>query len=157
KGNSVLYQWHYSAPDALSEDVADVSGMDRNPRLFVSSFASYDDLANAYAKMIAPAMAVTPRVQRLADILTIGISDRRTQAEKIYEWVSQHVRYGFIQLNLSGYVPHAADLVLENGFGDCKDHAALLAALLKAKGIDSDIVVINFGDSYALPEKPNLS
>jgi hypothetical protein len=157
RGETVLYRWRYSAPDALAEDVADVAAIDRNPRVFVSSFASYDDLARAYAKMVAPAVAVTPKVQDLADSITSGISDRRIQAEKIYDWVSHNIRYGFIQLGLSGYVPHAAEVVLQDGYGDCKDHAALLTALLKAKGIDSDMVVINLGNSYSVPEKPNLA
>ncbi len=42
--------------------------------------------------------------------------------------------------------------ILENGYGDCKDHVVLLGALLKAKGIVSVPVLINTGNRYRLPE-----
>jgi hypothetical protein len=157
RGDSIRYSWHYSAPEALAEDVSGVALIDRNPRLFISSFASYDDLGRAYAEMIAPALTVTAKVQAQADKITDGITDRRMQAEKIYEWVGQNIRYVSIQLGTGGYMPHAAEAVLENGYGDCKDHTVILAALLKAKGIVSDIVAINLGNSYKVSEVPTLA
>ena len=42
--------------------------------------------------------------------------------------------------------------IVKNKFGDCKDHAILMAALLAAKGIASEQVLINLGDVYTLPE-----
>ena len=156
QGDSTHYSWHYAAPDALAEDVSGVALSDRNPRVTFSSFASYDQLGRAYADMIAPALAVTPKVQTFADKLTDGIADRRGQAEKIYQWVSENIRYVSVQLGVGGYMPHAAEAVLENGYGDCKDHAVLLAALLKAKGIDSDIVAINASNSYKVADAPSL-
>jgi hypothetical protein len=157
RGNIIHYRWHYAAPNALAEDLSDISALDRNPRVFISSFASYDELGRTYAEMIAPTMAVTPKIQALADKLTAGITDRRTQAERIYEWVGQNIRYVSIQLGVGGYMPHAADAVLANGYGDCKDHTVLLATLLKAKGIDSDIVAINLGNGYTVPAVPSLA
>ena len=43
-----------------------------------------------------------------------------------------------------------------NKFGDCKDKATLMSALLAAKGIASEAVLINFGESYKLPEPPTM-
>jgi hypothetical protein len=157
RGNTVHYYWHYAAPNALGEDLADIALIDRNPRLFVSSFASYDELGRTYAEMIAPALAVTPKIQAQADRITAGITDRRKQAEMIYDWVGQNIRYVSIQLGVGGYMPHAADAVLANGYGDCKDHTVLLAALLKAKGIESDVVAINLANSYTVPAVPSFA
>jgi hypothetical protein len=46
--------------------------------------------------------------------------------------------------------------VLENRYGDCKDHAGLLEAMLAAVGIDSTGVLVNSGNAYRLPEVPTL-
>ena len=54
-------------------------------------------------------------------------------------------------------MPHDADVVIANGYGDCKDHATLFAALLQAKGIASEPVLINANNSYALPDAPTLA
>ena len=52
--------------------------------------------------------------------------------------------------------PHAADAILTDGYGDCKDHAVLYSALLKAKEISSQLVIINATNSYILPQVPQL-
>jgi len=156
-GDNVIYRWHYTAPTPLSEDVAAIAPIDREPRLFVSTFESYDELGRAYAARALPKAAVTPKVQSLADEISAGLSDRRAQAQKIYEWVSQHIRYVGIELGRGGVVPHDADTVLANGYGDCKDHVVLFSALLQAKGIESEMALINLGNSYALPEAPTLA
>jgi hypothetical protein len=88
----------------------------------------------------------------LADEITTGTSDRRDQAHRIYDWVSKHVRYVAVVLGNGGYEPHEAIKILENGYGDCKDHVVLLEALLKAKGIASVPVLIDSGNRYRAPE-----
>jgi hypothetical protein len=55
-------------------------------------------------------------------------------------------------LSVGRVVPHEAEAILHNKFGDCKDKATLMAALLAAKGIESEAVLINLGNAYTLPE-----
>jgi hypothetical protein len=88
----------------------------------------------------------------LADEITAGTSDRREQAHRIYDWVSKHIRYVAVFLGNGGYEPHEAIKILENGYGDCKDHVGLLETLLKAKGIASVPVLIDSGNRYRVPE-----
>jgi hypothetical protein len=61
-----------------------------------------------------------------------------------------------VDIGNGGIVPHDADSVLANAYGDCKDHAVLFSALLKAKGIPSETVLINLGNAYTLPGVPTL-
>ena len=107
--------------------------------------------------MAAPLIAVTPKIQAQADAITAGISDRRQQAQKLYEWVSARIRYVSVQLGRGAIVPHSAEAVLVNGYGDCKDHTVIYAALLKAKEIDSQIVLINLDNAYSLSDVPTLA
>ena len=157
KGDTIVYQWTYSAPVPLTEEVASVSPVDREPRFFASTFRTYDELGHAYAALALPKAAVTPKVKALAEETTAGVTNRRAQAQKLYEWVSRHIRYVGIELGRGRVVPHDADVVIANGYGDCKDHATLFAALLQAEGIASEPVLINAGNSYALPDAPTLA
>lgn len=59
-----------------------------------------------------------------------------------------NIRYVGIWLGNGGIVPHPAEDILQNRYGDCKDKATLLQALLAAKGIYSQQVLINLGDSF---------
>ena len=106
--------------------------------------------------MVASKIVVTPRVLAKANEITAGITDRREQARKLYEWVAGHVRYVALLFGDGGVAPHAADTILADSYGDCKDHAVLYSALLKAKGISSQPVIINATNGYFVPQVPQL-
>jgi transglutaminase-like putative cysteine protease len=156
-GDKDVYKTHYENLNPEAEDVAAIASYDRLPRYFVSTFKDYDEMGRAYAALFGPKVTVTDKVKAQADNITNGIADRREQARAIYEWVSQHVRYVGIEFGQGAIVPRDADLVLTNAYGDCKDIAVLLSALLKAKNIDSEPVLINAGNGYTLSTAPTLA
>ena len=92
----------------------------------------------------------------LADKLTAGETDAREQTRKIYEWITTHVRYLGIELGQGTIVPHNVDDILTYGYGDCKDHDVLMRALLKAKGIASQSVLLNSSNAYTLTKVPTF-
>jgi transglutaminase-like putative cysteine protease len=149
---AVTHVFTYQNPRPQVAELVALSPWDTDPQYMVSTFADHAAVATAYRAGAAEKAAVTPRVQALADQITAGISDRREKAHRIYDWVSAHIRYVAVFLGNGGYVPHGAASILENGYGDCKDHVVLLEALLKAKGIASVPVLINTGNRYRLPE-----
>lgn len=154
-GDQIVYEWRYSNLNPLPENTIALDPRDRWPRLFASSYKSYDAFARAYAILIEPKSAVTPAIQKLANDITAGQGDRRRQAEAIYNWVGRHIRYVAIEVGRGAIIPHDAGTVLANGYGDCKDHSILFSALLKAKGIPSNVVLINLGTSYSLASPPS--
>jgi hypothetical protein len=70
--------------------------------------------------------------------------------------MKKNIRYVAVYLGLGRVVPNEAASVLKNKFGDCKDKVTLMSALLSAKGIASEAVLINLGNAYTLPEPPIL-
>jgi hypothetical protein len=57
---------------------------------------------------------------------------------------AQKVNYVSVQMNVTrggGYTPHPAEQVLARNYGDCKDKAALMKALLAAAGIESYVAL----------------
>jgi hypothetical protein len=140
----------------LPEEVRAVAPVDRDPALLVSTFRSYEEMGLAYAVAALPKSVVTPEIAALADDITKGIEDRRQQAAAIDAWMKKNIRYVAVYLSLGRIVPNDAASVLRNEFGDCKDKATLMSALLAAKGIVSESVLINFGNAYTLPEPPTM-
>jgi TPR repeat protein/transglutaminase-like putative cysteine protease len=155
-GDKTVYEWRYANPNPPADVEMVLDRYDREPRLFASTFSSYEQLAAAYSALAEPKGAVTAEIRKLADTITAGVADRRKQAELIYDWVSKRIRYVAIELGDGAIVPHAAATVLANGYGDCKDHATLFAALLKAKGIAANTALINYGASYTRPGPPGF-
>jgi len=156
EGDTAIYEWRFANTDPIPENVTALDPRDRWPRLLASSFRTYDQLGSAYLALAQSKMAVTPAIQKMADQITAGTADRKKQAELIYYWVSRHIRYVALEFGSGAVVPHEASSVLANGYGDCKDHVVLFAALLKAKGIASTIALINLGYSYSLGTAPTL-
>lgn len=152
-----------------SEDLQ-VSLNDFAPHIFISSMDSQEAFAKAYQERIEPKMRVTPEVQKLADEITkdikspqetsnvSNIKDRQAiqqdQARALYNWVSRNIRYVGIFLGDGGIIPHDANSIIKNRYGDCKDHNALLIALLAAKGIKASSALINSSNAYTLPKYP---
>lgn len=156
-GAKVTYSWHYAAPNPVKEEASTLSPLDHMPRFFVSSFKDYAQLGRAYAALKEPKRIVTPKIRALADEITTGISDPKAQTEKLYEWVSEHIRYVAIELGTGSFVPHDVDAIVGNGYGDCKDHDLLLQALLKAKGIEAQSILINGDSSYEVTSVPTFT
>jgi transglutaminase-like putative cysteine protease len=150
------YQWQYVGGDNERIEADSVSYLDYGKRLAVSTFADYAAFARAYdARAKAKAQGV-PAIAALARKLTAGLATPRAKALALSDWVRRHIRYVGVYIGPGGVVPHAADTVLENRYGDCKDHASLLGALLAEAGIDSSAALINSGNAYRLPRTPTL-
>jgi len=148
----VTHTFRFSNPRPPVGEPTALSSWDTEPYYIISTFLDYPAVVTAYRQLAAGKAAVTPRIQALADEITTETSDRREQAHRIYDWVSKHIRYVGVILGNGGYEPHEASKILENGYGDCKDHVVLLEALLKAKDIVSMPVLINSGNRYRAPE-----
>jgi len=146
--------WHWQWRNAVVAAPDDVLPEDEQPHLLVTSFKDFGALAAAYAARALPQAAVTPKIQAEADALTQGLTRPDEQARALYAWVAHNIRYAGNCIGVGSVVPHAAEMVLDNRLGDCKDHTALLGALLAAKGIASTPVLVNSGGRYVAPELP---
>jgi tetratricopeptide (TPR) repeat protein len=158
KGEHTTYNWRYIQPPTRPKPQRSaIDRPERVPHFIASTFKSYEEFGRAYAKAIEVKANVTPKIQELADRITSGESNRRAQAQKIYEWVTHNTRYVSIALGLGNVIPRDAQAVLDSGYGDCKDYAILLKSLLAAKGIVGEIALINIGANYQLSKAPALT
>ncbi len=101
---------------------------------------------------------VTPEIRAKAAQLTAGGATPLARIAAIGAFVQQ-THYISVQMNLTrggGYIPHRAADVLAKNYGDCKDKANLMKALLAAAGIESHLVAIYSGArEYVRPEWPS--
>ena len=108
-------------------------------------------LSGLHDSQAAPDAAITEKVKQL----TVGA---KTELEKIHAigHYVQNIRYISIQIGLNrggGMRPHTAAEVFAKSYGDCKDKANLMRAMLKVLGIEAYPVAIYSGDpTYVRPE-----
>jgi transglutaminase-like putative cysteine protease len=151
--------FHYlHAPKVVApaKEVAILGAFDRLPRFAVSTFRDWDEFGKAYASVFLPHAQVTPGVAAMAATITEGVTNKREQARLLFEWVRDHIRYIPIPLEESRPIPNDAERVMTKLYGDDKDHVVLMYALLAARGIPAEIVLLNASDSATISDAPNL-
>jgi transglutaminase-like putative cysteine protease len=146
------WHWTYTDAKAILPEPGSVIPESFSPYVAASTLETWPQLADTYMVGSKPAAKVTPAVQKLADEITSGMTDKRQQAEAIYRWVSTQIRYVAIAMGTGGYVPHQAEEIIAARYGDCKDKTTLLTALLNAKGIRAMPVLIHTAATFKLPD-----
>lgn len=122
------------------------------------SFLNWTDVSKWLSEISDSQAIVDDRLSAKAKELT---ANAKTEFEKIAavgRYV-QSVNYVSIQIGTGrggGYRPHSSTEVFTKSYGDCKDKANLMRAMLKALGIKSYLVSIYAGDpSHVRREWPS--
>src|SRR5262249_8947057 len=65
-----------------------------------------------------------------------------------------NTRYVALEFGIHGYKPYRVDRVLARRFGDCKDKASLIVAMLKVAGVDARLVLLRMRTLGGLTPEP---
>jgi tetratricopeptide (TPR) repeat protein/transglutaminase-like putative cysteine protease len=138
EGARRIYVWTHSNLEVKEKDPNEIPRRTPpNPSVQVTTFATWEDVGRWYGSLQKDPVEVTPAIQAKAAELTKGLKIDDEKFRAIYNFVSLRFHYIGLDFGIGRYQPHAADDVLGNGYGDCKDKHTLLAALLKAAGYDA--------------------
>ena len=101
-------------------------------------------------------LVATPEISAKAADLTRGKADFYDKAEAIGEYAQQQIRYVAIEMGVGGYQPHAAADVFHGKYGDCKDKATLLSAMLSTVGVHSALLMVDTQRGVIDPDAPSI-
>lgn len=138
-----LYHWASANPVRPDPDAPPKSMKRWKPSVQVTTFTSWQQVGEWYASLQKEPLAVTPAIQARAASLTKGLASDEDKLRALFNDVALHIHYVGLDFGIGRYQPHPADDVLSNEYGDCKDKHTLLAALLKAAGIEAWPVLIS--------------
>lgn len=139
-----IYSWHGANLERKRDPGAQLSKREEPPpSVQVTTFHTWDEVGRWYRGVQATQVVVTPAVRSKAAELIKGQTTDDQKIRALYNFVGTRFHYVSLSFGTGRYEPHAADQVLENEYGDCKDKHTLLAALLKAAGYDAWPALIN--------------
>jgi len=154
-GGRKLYHWASSNLARPDPDAPPKSVKHWKPSVQITTFTSWEQVGAWYDSLQRDSLIVTPTIQAKADALTKGLTSNEDKLRAIFNDVALHIHYVGLDFGIGRYQPHPADDVLSNEYGDCKDKHTLLAALLKATGIEAWPVLISAASYELDPATPS--
>ena len=121
------------------------------------SHRSWDDVGRWYAALAADRRVPTAEVQAKASALVAGKQTAIEKVAALAAFAQRDIRYVAIEIGVGAIQPHPAPAILSSRFGDCKDKVTLLAAMLKAIGVDSHYVLVSTDRGVIDPKFPSVS
>ena len=100
-------------------------------------------------------LLATPEIAAKANELSAGKADFYDKTEAIAEFVQKQVRYFVIEMGIGGEQPHFAGDIFRNRYGDCKDKATLVSAMLSSVGIHSALMMVDDRRGVIDPDAPS--
>ncbi len=142
----VHLRWSWHNLPAIPTDVPTAPQLLVTPYLVYSNHPEWGDLADWYARHVAPRVRTSEQVEETARRLVEGYDDRRDRIHRLYRFVTNDIRYVGLEFGEHRFRPFSADWVLHHRIGDCKDKAALLVALLDVIGVPARMVMLRTAD-----------
>ncbi len=123
------------------------------PSLVLSTFKDWQEMAKWANGLFAPEIVLPDDIKKVVHSIVKDASTRDEKIDAIFRYVSENIRYVSISYGRFGYVPHKAERTFRAGYGDCKDTAVLLVAMLEEVGIKAYPTLTRTRDQGALLEK----
>jgi hypothetical protein len=162
------YTWELKNLPPIPDETASPAWTNIVPRLAVSyfpadgaqapnvrGFANWADVSRWVSELADPQADTNDALATKALQLTVAAKTELEKIQAIARFV-QTIQYISIDINVGrggGIRPHPATQVLAKNYGDCKDKANLMRAMLKAVGIKSYLVAIHLGDANYVREE----
>ncbi len=109
----------------------------------VSTLESWDEYVAWERALLREVFRGDAQLSALAERLTEGVTEPREKFDRLFRFVAQEIRYQQdYESSIAGVRPHSCPIVLERGYGDCKDKAVLLIRLAQEVGIDVNFAIL---------------
>jgi hypothetical protein len=122
----------------------------------VATGGTWQSIGEWYQGLAKDRLMSTPEIAAKASELTAGKTDFYDKAEAIGEFLQTQVRYFVIEMGIGGYQPHFAGDIFHNRYGDCKDKATLLSAMLSSVRIHSALMMVDTSRGVVDPDAPSI-
>ncbi len=112
------------------------------PYLHVSTIGSMEQFGRWYAAILQPSLELDANLRELARQIRERNLSVQGKVQAVYETVQRNTGYAAFEFGVHSYQPYPLALVDRRGFGDCKDKAAMIVALLRAVGIPAEFAMV---------------
>src|SRR4029077_6561295 len=125
------------------------------PKMRERTTGTWKELGSWYSGLTAASRAPSPQMQAKVAEITANAPDRLAKMRLLAEYVQRQIRYVAIEIGIGGMQPHKAADIFAHQYGDCKDKATLMSAMLHEIGVDSYYVLVDTERGIVVPSFPS--
>ncbi len=130
-----VYEWESRHARAVRAEERTPSWFVSYGRVELSDFGGWAEVARRGRELFAVVDAPAPALDALLRGWKVSEAPEDERIDRAVRFVQDEVRYLGLELGPHSHQPHSPAQTLERRFGDCKDKAALLVALLRRLGL----------------------
>jgi transglutaminase-like putative cysteine protease len=139
---SQIFIWESRAVPALPREPRSPGVTEISPYVHVSTMGDWKQLGSWYADLIRPQFALDQSLKDELLRITSGLHTDKEKVSAIQEFVLRSTHYVALEFGIYSYKPYPVAQIYARRFGDCKDKASLMIALLRAAGIEAEIALV---------------
>ena len=128
----------------------------QHPEIEFSTGTSWQQIAAEYAR-VSYAKLRPADVQPLLAKINTKDGNRNDVIRRIVAALHKNVRYTGVEFGESSLIPEFPSETLKRRYGDCKDKAMLLVAMLRTSGISANLALLDTGPGREInPDLPGM-
>jgi hypothetical protein len=117
-------------------------------------FSNWREMGVWYWNLEKGSLDASPELKQKVAALTASSPTTLDKMRVLANFVQHDIRYVAIELGIGGWKPHPATDIFAHHYGDCKDKATLMRAMLQEIGVKSFQVAINTERGSITPDTP---
>jgi transglutaminase-like putative cysteine protease len=141
-GDEITRVWEARNQSAIPFEALSPGASSGGPYLHISTIGSMAEFGRWYSSRLEPGLKLSPALKTLAAQIAIANPTTQLKAQAVYEAVQRRTRYIAFEFGVHSYEPYALAIVERRGFGDCKDKAEMIVALLRAVGVPAEFAMV---------------
>jgi hypothetical protein len=142
KGDETTRVWEMRDCGAQLREASFQGDKGIGPFVHVSTIGSIEELGHWYNQLLEPALKLDEHLRAQAEEILARNLSTQDKVRAVYESVQHGTRYVAFEFGVFSYQPYAVSTVEKRGFGDCKDTAAMIVALLRAVGVPAEFAMV---------------
>ncbi len=165
----VISRWDLYNLPALEKEPFSASISDLAPVLYLApdefeydghlgKMSTWDDFGTWLHSLMQQGSELDDPTRERLQHLVLGSKSPKDKVARLYQHLQKTTRYVSVQLGIGGYKPFPAQMVAEQGYGDCKALTNYMRVMLGEVGIDAYYTFIGAGKnhrSFTFEDFPN--
>lgn len=154
QGDSRIFVWESRHTAALVREARSPGFTETAPYVHVSTFADWQQVGAWYANLVRPQFMLDQPLQDELARLIHGTHNDKEKIAAIQDFVLRNTHYVAQEFGIYSYKPYPVAQTYARRYGDCKDKASLMIALLQAAGIEARLALVRTRSLGAVAVQP---